>query len=225
MPVALILTDIEGTTTPIRFVHDVLFPYARMALPALVRDRTGEPEVASALALVRDAEPGRDELATLLGWMDRDAKEGPLKTLQGIAWRDGYAAGAIAADIYADVPPALRRWHKRGLRLAVYSSGSVEAQRLIFSHGPAGDLAPLFEAFFDTAIGAKRDAASYARIAADRGLEPGEILFLSDVGAELDAAGDSGLRTCQLLRPADGAVPSDAHPRAGTFDDLEPLLA
>lgn len=213
------MTDIEGTTTPIRFVHDVLFPYARARLPALVA-APPDDETAAAIARIPPlAPPGaRTPLEALEAWQDADSKIEPLKTLQGIAWRQGYATGELKADLYPDVPPALRCWHAAGLRLAVYSSGSVEAQRLIFGHTAWGDLAPLFAGFFDTRIGAKREAASYAAIADALELGPAAILFLSDVGAELDAARAAGLPTCQLLRPADGAVRAEAHPGAPDFD-------
>lgn len=205
--------DIEGTTTPIAFVHDVLFPYARANLPALLRDRAYEPEVAAAIVGI----PGDDKLATLLAWMDRDEKATPLKTLQGIVWDAGYAAGSLKGVLYPDVAPALYQWHASGRTLAIYSSGSVAAQRLIFGHSTAGDLTPLLAAYFDTTTGAKRDQASYTAIAASLGLAPGQILFLSDVGAELDAAATAGLQTCQLVRPADGTRAIQNHPIAQDF--------
>ena len=222
--VGAILTDIEGTAAPIRFVHSVLFPYARRALPTLIDARGHEPEIAAALARVRAAAPGRDPLATLLEWMDQDRKAEPLKTLQGIAWREGYASGAIRAELYPDVPPALHRWRAAGVALAVYSSGSVDAQRLIFGHSQAGDLTGLFDGFFDTRTGAKRDASSYAAIAEALNRSAPGILFLSDIAAELDAAATAGFQTCQLLRPEDGAIPS-THPHAGDFDAVETLIA
>ena len=212
IPLAAVLLDIEGTTTPIRFVHDTLFPYARAGLAGLLA-RAQEPDVAAALAEV----PGPDQLATLQGWMDADAKATPLKALQGILWRDGYASGDLHGELYPDVPPCLRRWAAAGLRLCVYSSGSVEAQRLLFGHSAAGDLTPLFTGFFDTRVGAKREAASYATIVQGLFLPAGEVLFLSDIEAELDAAAAAGLRTCQLVRTADGTVASDRHPTAPDF--------
>ncbi|MCQ8278406.1 acireductone synthase [Acetobacteraceae bacterium KSS8] len=212
-----VLTDIEGTTTPIAFVHRVLFPYARQALPSLVGRRADEKPVADALAEVRRLAPDADPLTRLLGWMDEDAKIGPLKTLQGLVWRDGYEAGLLKAEIYPDVSPALRSWTEAGLRIAVYSSGSVEAQHLIFRNGPDGDLTALFDGFFDTGVGAKRDTNSYRTIAGRLGLPPDEILFLSDVEAELDAAAEAGLRCCQLVRPEDGTVASSRHPVAPDF--------
>ena len=216
---AAIVTDIEGTTSRISFVHDVLFPYARARLPAFLAERGAEPEAASCLAEVQQLAPGQDPLAALLGWMDQDAKITPLKTLQGLIWAEGYASGALHGELYPDVAPALRRWHKAGLRLYVYSSGSVPAQKLLFAHTREGDLTALFSGFFDTRIGAKRQPASYAAIAAAITTRPADILFLSDISAELDAAAAVGLRVCQLLRPQDGTR-RGPHPHAANFDEL-----
>jgi len=215
---AAVVTDIEGTTTRISFVHDVLFPYARARLPDFLAQRGGEPEIAAALAEVRHLAPGAPELATLLAWMDKDAKITPLKTLQGLIWGEGYASGALHGELYADVAPSLRAWHAASVRLYVYSSGSEAAQKLLFRHTQEGDLTGLFSGFFDTRIGAKREPASYVSIAATAGLPAADMLLLSDVGAELDAAAAAGWRTCQLLRPQDAAVPAPGHARAATFD-------
>ena len=219
-----VLTDIEGTTTPIAFVHRVLFPYARAALPGLIRDRAGEPEVAAALEAVRVASPGADPLTQCLAWMDDDAKVTPLKTLQGIAWQQGYASGALQGELYGDVAPALRAWQGCGIYLAVYSSGSEAAQRLIFGHTPQGDLTPLFTLFLDTAIGAKREPASYVEAARRLGHPPDRILFLSDVSAELDAAAGAGMLTCQLVRADDATVAGEAHPVAADFGAVARLF-
>lgn len=213
IPVSAVVTDIEGTTTPISFVHRTLFPYARARLAGFLDEHADRPDVAAALAGV----PG-DRVATLLGWMDRDEKAGPLKALQGMIWRQGYEDGALTGELYPDVPPALRRWSQAGVRLALYSSGSEEAQRLLFAHSDAGDLSALFAGFFDTRAGPKREAASYAAIGAALHLPAGEILFLSDVEAELDAAAEAGWRTCQLVREEDGTLPSARHETAADFD-------
>lgn len=213
LPPAAVLIDIEGTTTPIRFVHDVLFPYARAGLAGLLAERAREPEAAAAL----DEVPGPDKLGTLLAWMDADAKATPLKALQGILWRNGYANGELKGELYPDVAPCLRRWASAGLRLCIYSSGSVEAQRQLFGHSVAGDLVPLFTGFFDTRVGAKREPQSYATIAQGLFLPGSEVLFLSDVEAELDAAATAGLRTCQLVRANDATVASACHPTAPEF--------
>ncbi len=218
------MTDIEGTTTPIAFVHRVLFPHARAALPALLLRRDTDPAVAEALDEAERLSPGQEPLARLLAWMDADSKAAPLKTLQGLAWRDGYAAGQLVGALYPDVAPALRAWHRSGVRLAVYSSGSEEAQRLLFGHSAAGNLCPLFEAFLDTRIGAKREPAAYAELARRQSVAPGQTLFLSDVEAELDAAARSGLLTCQLVRAEDGTRPGAVHPVAGDFAAVSALF-
>jgi enolase-phosphatase E1 len=206
---AAIITDIEGTTTPIAFVHRVLFPYARDRMAAFV---TTSHEIL--------ADVPAPKLETLLGWMDRDEKITALKTIQGLLWDEGYRAGALTADVYEDVPPALRRWARAGLRLYVYSSGSVPAQKLLFGHTPAGDLTPLFQAYFDTNAGPKRETASYATIAKAIGLPAGEFLFLSDVEAELDAALAAGMQTCQLVRAEDGTTASTRHETAADFTEV-----
>jgi enolase-phosphatase E1 len=216
-PVGAILTDIEGTTSAIAFVKETLFPFAERALDAFLRDRAADPEVAACLDAVRRAAPGEAPAAALRRWMAEDAKIGPLKTIQGLIWRQGYLDGEIRGHLYPDVAPCLRAWSRAGIALQVYSSGSVAAQKLLFGHSEAGDLTPLFEGFFDTAVGGKREAASYATIAAGLHRPAGDILFLSDVAEELDAAAQSGLRTCQLLRPQDGTRPAPGHPQAADF--------
>jgi enolase-phosphatase E1 len=202
-----ILTDIEGTTSSIAFVAETLFPYAAKALPAYV---AAHPEqVAGVLAEVEAMEPG-DPVQTLLRWIGEDRKATPLKTLQGWIWAEGYAAGAFKGHVYPDAALALRAWAEAGYRLYVYSSGSVEAQKLIFGHSDQGDLAPLFSGWFDTTSGPKREAASYARIAEAVGEPPGAILFLSDVQAELDAAAGAGMRTVLVDRTGGQGVASFA---------------
>lgn len=221
---ALVLTDIEGTTTPISFVHSVLFPYARVHMENFLARRGHEPEVAAAVAEAARRAPGQDVLATLLRWMEQDAKETPLKTLQGIIWAEGYARGTLTSTIYDDVAGHLRAWHAAGVKLAVYSSGSVEAQKLLFSHTPDGDLSRLFSGFYDTRVGLKREAASYRAIADQLRMPASGILFLSDVGAELDAARAAGMMGCQLLRPADYAVPVAEHPQAADFREVAEMF-
>jgi enolase-phosphatase E1 len=213
---AAIVTDIEGTTTPIAFVHELLFPYARARLPAYVAANPNDPDVLEAARLAADG----DALAALLGWMDADAKVAPLKSLQGRLWHEGYRTGALQAVLYPDVAPALRRWYAAGKRLCVYSSGSVEAQKLLFGHTAEGDLCPLFSAYFDTRTGPKREPASYTSIAGAIGVAPSACLFLSDVEAELDAASKAGMQTCQLVRPEDGTIPSKRHPGHADFSAI-----
>jgi enolase-phosphatase E1 len=199
-----VVTDIEGTTTSVAFVYDVLFPYARRELAAYIRAHANDNSVREQLALV-GKEAGKsltDEQAVqqLLEWMDADKKITPLKTLQGMIWEHGYRLGDFTGHIYDDVPANLRRWHARGVRLYVYSSGSVQAQQLLFGHTDHGDLTPLFSGYFDTRIGNKRDKQSYLAITSQLQLPASEILFLSDIEQELEAAQQAGMQTILLNR-------------------------
>lgn len=205
MRIAAILTDVEGTTTPISFVHEALFPYARARIAEFCKAHEAEPEVAEALAAARalDGHPEIDldaTIALLIRWIDEDRKAGPLKTLQGLIWRRGYEEGVLKGAVYEDAADYLNRWHASGLSLFVYSSGSVEAQKLIFGYSDKGDLARLFSGFFDTAVGAKLEAASYERIARDIGLRPASVLFLSDHPGEIEAAKAAGLQVARIDR-------------------------
>ncbi|EIT68855.1 MULTISPECIES: acireductone synthase [Hydrocarboniphaga] len=218
-----IVTDIEGTTSSIEFVHKTLFPYAKAHLRRFLREHAGDAQIQS---LIDDVEAvvgwdlSIDEAAdTLEQWIAEDRKATPLKTLQGLIWKTGYEAGELKGHVYPDTPEFLRRWHAQGLALYVYSSGSVEAQKLIFGHTEYGDLTPLFSGYFDTRVGGKREAASYKKILKQIGLAGGEVLFLSDVGEELDAAREAGLQTVQLLRD-DNAKPFEAHPQARDFSQV-----
>jgi enolase-phosphatase E1 len=227
-----ILTDIEGTTSSISFVKDTLFPYARRALPDFVAKHGNEPEVRHWLDKVReelggDADDAR-AVAALQGWIDVDRKHTALKALQGMVWQAGYADNAYQAHIYADAAAALRRWHEAGYRVHVYSSGSVPAQQLLFAHTTAGDLAPLVSGWYDTRTGGKREADSYRRIAEAIGGDPHDIVFLSDVVEELDAARDAGLDTVLVDRVEDYPAPrtdpevTHGHRRVTSFEGLEP---
>ncbi|WP_397606657.1 acireductone synthase [Silanimonas sp.] len=216
-PPTVILTDIEGTTSSIAFVKDVLFPYARAALPGFVESRRHEPEIrkwldAVALEIGHPHHDSRDEAAVqqLLAWIDEDRKHTALKAIQGQLWAEGYALGEYRAHVYADAGDALKRWKAAGHDLYVYSSGSVPAQKLFFGHSDVGDLTPLFSGYFDTEIGGKREVGSYRHIAADIGVAPSHILFLSDVVEELDAAREAGLRTVLLDRRNDYPTPREA---------------
>lgn len=218
-----ILTDIEGTTSSIDFVHQTLFPYARARLRRFLAARGDDAAVRRELAEVMRIE-GREltpeaAAGVLEGWIDADKKVTPLKTLQGMIWREGYESGELKGHVYADAPEYLRKWHARGLKLYVYSSGSVEAQKLIFGHTAHGDLTPLFSGYFDTRVGGKREAQSYKTILRDAGLPAAGVLFLSDVGEELDAARAAGMKTCQLLRD-DKTRPATAHPQARNFSEV-----
>jgi enolase-phosphatase E1 len=223
MTVRAIVTDIEGTTSSISFVHDVLFPYASRELPDFVRDNAGVPEVAALLDDTRH-EAGEADATTervieiLLGWIAEDRKATPLKTLQGHVWRRGYERGDFTGHVYDDAVDGLRRWSVWGIDLYVYSSGSVGAQKLLFGYSDAGDLRPLFKGYFDTRIGHKKEAGSYRNIIREIGLPASEILFLSDVAEELDAAREAGTQTCQLVR--DEHVVVGSHAVARDFDEV-----
>jgi enolase-phosphatase E1 len=218
-----IVTDIEGTTSSIDFVHQTLFPYAKAHLRAFLRAYGNNAQVAAQLHETARLE-GRqltweDAADVLERWIDEDRKATPLKALQGMIWAQGYAAGALSGHVYPDTPVYLRRWHGQGKRLYIYSSGSVEAQRLIFGHSDAGDLTPLFSGYYDTRVGGKREPESYRAILRDLALPGDSVLFLSDVGEELDAARAAGMRTCQLVRDAK-AVPAVRHPQARDFSEV-----
>ena len=225
----LILTDVEGTTSSISFVKDVLFPYARNALPDFVRDNRDNPDVRRWLDTVAAENGGicTDEVIveTLQGWIDEDRKHTALKALQGLIWQDGYLSAEFAAHIYPDAAEALKRWRGAGHTLAVYSSGSVAAQKLFFGHTDAGDLLSLFAAFFDTEVGHKRDPDSYRNIAARLQRPAAEIVFLSDVVEELDAAREAGMRTVLIDRREDYPQPRSGeavrdHERVESFADI-----
>lgn len=223
-----VLVDIEGTTSTIAFVHEVLFPYADEHLDAYVAAHREDPVVAQALrdaAQLAGLEPDVDDatvLAHLHAWIAQDRKATPLKTLQGLIWAEGYAQTGLRGHVYPDAAAGLRRWHAAGLKLYVYSSGSVEAQRVLFANSVHGDLTALFSGNFDTTVGSKRASASYAVIADVVGLAPADIVFLSDVDAELDAARKAGMQTVRLSRPADTAAgATTTHASAVSFDELD----
>jgi enolase-phosphatase E1 len=229
MPVRAILTDIEGTTSSISFVKDVLFPYARRALPDFVREHGGEPEVRRWLDMVATENGGvcsDDMLVEILqGWIDEDRKHTALKALQGMIWNAGYRSADFTAHLYPDAAVALREWHAAGIPLYVYSSGSVAAQRLFFGHSDAGDLTGLFGGWYDTEVGGKREADSYRRIAASIGIAAGDIVFLSDVVEELDAAREAGMQTVLVDRLQDYPQPREGdavngHRRVESFGDV-----
>lgn len=223
MKYSAIITDIEGTTSRISFVTDVLFPYARQHLPNFVRNQQELPDVAQELAAVRQQLQAPDAdveqcINALISWLDADQKITPLKSLQGMVWRDGYQQGHFTGHLYPDVIAQLQAWHAQGINLYIYSSGSVAAQQLLFHYSDAGDLTPLLSGYFDTRIGAKRELSSYAAILQQLQLPPNQVLFLSDVIAELDAARALGIATVQLIR--EQQAPGD-HPTAYDFYQIE----
>lgn len=217
-----IITDIEGTTSSISFVKDVLFPYARTNMAEFVRNEESNLEVQKLLQEVCK-EVGRnlsqDEIiAQLVVWMDTDQKITPLKSLQGLIWAYGYYAGKLKGHIYPDVIPQLQHWQAQGLQLYVYSSGSIFAQKLLFGHTEAGDITHLFAGYFDTHIGNKKESASYTNIAASIGLPAAELLFLSDITEELDAAKIAGFHVCCLCREA--LLNDTSHMQVHSFEQI-----
>jgi len=225
-----ILLDVEGTTSSIAFVYDVLFPFARVHAGSFLAAHRGDAELRRLAAELRteagDAtDPGDDWPAATaraaLALMDRDAKTTALKTLQGLVWRHGFESGELVAHVYDDVPAALAAWADSGLDVRIYSSGSVEAQRLFFGYTAHGDLTGFLHGHYDTTTGPKRDPESYRRIAADIGLEPRQILFVSDVGAELDAARTAGMATAAADRPGNRPVDAEfAHDTVTSFAEI-----
>ncbi|CAI8761830.1 acireductone synthase [Pseudomonas koreensis] len=224
MPIKAIVTDIEGTTSAVSFVFDVLFPYAAKHLPDFVRQNAERADVAEQLdAVRRDSNAPQADVERvveiLLSWIEEDRKATPLKALQGMVWAQGYHAGQLKGHVYPDAVEALKRWHQAGYQLFVYSSGSIQAQKLIFGCSEAGDLTPLFSGYFDTTSGPKREAQSYTNIQQAIGVEPQDILFLSDIVEELDAAQSAGLQTCGLAREG-GELGS--HITVDSFTGIEP---
>jgi enolase-phosphatase E1 len=220
-----ILTDIEGTTSSLSFVKDVLFPYARERMEAFVTGHAGVPAVARELEDVNRLAGRRltpaEAARQLVEWIDQDRKATPLKALQGMIWETGYRAGDFHGHVYPDAVRKLREWHEAGLGLYIFSSGSVQAQQLLFGHTEDGDLTPLFSGYFDTRIGAKQEPDAYRAITADIGLPAASILFLSDIVGELDAARAAGLMTSWLVREGHPAAPGP-HPLARNFDEISP---
>ncbi|BBA34455.1 HAD superfamily hydrolase [Methylocaldum marinum] len=218
-----ILTDIEGTTSSISFVKDVLFPYSRERMMSFVAHHAADPDVAKLLHEARTLcgmELSTEAVAEqLIRWIDEDRKAPPLKALQGMIWEDGYRNGDYCGHIYEDAMRKLKEWKAQGIDLYVFSSGSVHAQKLLFGHTEYGDLTPLFSGYFDTRIGPKQEEASYRTIARQIGLPPASILFLSDIVGELDAAKSAGFLTCQLVREGTDLDPS-AYNRAANFDTI-----
>ncbi len=218
-----IVTDIEGTTSSLSFVKDVLFPYARANLADYVRHHKDEPQVNT---LLEDTgkEAGAElnleqSIDQLIQWLDEDKKVTPLKSLQGLIWEAGYRKGAFKGHVYPDAADNLKAWKAKGLDLYIYSSGSVHAQKLLFANTDYGDLTPLFSGYFDTHIGGKKERESYDKIAGQLGIPADQILFLSDIKEELDAAKAAGFATLWLTRDST-PDPHAEHRQVSSFDQV-----
>jgi enolase-phosphatase E1 len=238
--VSCILLDIEGTTTPIDFVYQVLFPFARTHvknylsrhwttngvqedLAGLLKEQAADIQQGLAPPVINEDsdEAQLESVVVYVHWlMDQDRKSTPLKSLQGRIWEEGYRSGELLSQVFDDVPLAMDRWHKQGKRVCIYSSGSVLAQKLLFGFTVADDLTPLISEYFDTSVGAKMEAESYRRIAAALQMPPEEILFVSDVIAELDAAQAAGMQTRLSLRPGNRSQPENAYSAIYSFAEL-----
>ncbi len=203
-----VLTDIEGTTSSISFVKEVLFPYSKKKLREFVEKHKDDPEVKRILEEVKKIEEG-DPVETLLRWIDEDRKITPLKEIQGLIWEEGYKSGELKGHIYEDAYEKLKEWHSKGIPIYVYSSGSVKAQKLLFSHTQYGDITYLFSGYFDTKIGSKKDPESYKKIAEKIGLKPEEILFLSDNPDEIIAASKAGFQVIRFAREGENEIIPD----------------
>ena len=245
--IAIVLLDIEGTTTPIAFVHDVLFPYARARVATYIEERAGsDAEVRQILESLRlelpasgflhpaansnlaregpraaNREARAADIVPYVHWLiDRDRKSGSLKALQGRIWEHGYHDGELKGEVYPDIPEAFARWTADGVRIGIFSSGSVLAQQLLFANSTAGDFSRFLSCYFDTGVGAKGDSGSYRRIVEALGVAAARILFVSDVVMELDAAREAGLRTLLCVRPPASTPTANSHSLVGSFDTI-----
>ena len=241
MSITHLLLDIEGTTCPVSFVAEVLFPYARNALPGFIAAHAADPEIQNlveqaeqawmnddhpqAIALRSQSSGGESSTgvaAYLQSLIDRDVKLTALKDLQGRIWRSGYANGELVAPLYADVAESVKRWHKAGVVLAVYSSGSVPAQQLLYGHSTSGDLQALFSHWFDTRVGSKQEEKSYRSIAGQMRVSPAECLFISDSLGELEAADSAGMSVLFSDREGNPGRDSGRFERINDYRRLHP---
>ncbi len=215
-----ILTDIEGTTSSLSFVKDVLFPYSKEKIRDFVIDHSQDPTVMRILKEVQEIEEG-DPLETMIRWIEEDKKITPLKELQGLIWEEGYKTGELQGHIYPDAYRKLKEWHEKGMSIYIYSSGSVKAQKLLFGHTQYGDINHLFSGYFDTKIGNKKDPTSYRRIAEEIGLKPAEILFLSDNPEEVLASAEAGMRVVRVVREGENdPIDNFPHPQVRSFEEI-----
>ena len=219
-----IITDIEGTTSSLAFVKETLFPYARKHIAEYIRTHENDPPVQQALAEIRQITGSglttEQIIQTLVQWIDEDKKITPLKSIQGLVWENGYHQGHFKGHIYEDAVNNLRKWKTQGIRIYVYSSGSVHAQKLLFGHTQYGDLNPIFSGYFDTRIGAKTATETYQIISTSITVDPKNCLFLSDIKQELDAAHDAGMKTIWLVRSGKPNADS-AHKQAVDFNGIQ----
>jgi enolase-phosphatase E1 len=240
----IILLDIEGTTTPVDFVYQRLFPYAFRKLPAFLQEYFQKPEIRlliQQLYLQHQTDErhelmppawinGSDHLLQLRScvayaqWlMNKNSKYAALKALQGKIWQEGYNTGELQGEVYSDVPPAFERWRRQKREVCTYSSGSVLAQQLLFSTTKFGNLTPFITAFFDSNIGAKTEIESYRKIAESIGRIPRDFLFVSDTKEEVGAAYDADMQVI-LCDRVNGHLQIPRSPNAkkvtSSFDEI-----
>jgi len=224
--VKAVLTDIEGTTSSISFVKDVLFPYAKRKMEDFVKQNKENPEVKRILNDVKEVvgkDLTTDEIVEILKkWIEEDKKITPLKEIQGLIWEEGYKKGELEGHIYDDSFEKLKKWKERGIPIYVYSSGSVKAQKLLFSNTKFGDINYLFSGYFDTKIGGKKEPQSYKKIAQEIGLKPEEILFLSDNPEEIEAAAKAGMKVVRFAREGEfEIIPDFPYKQVRNFEEVE----
>ncbi len=226
-----ILCDIEGTTTALAFVHETLFPLSRLDLPQFLKINWSDPELSPVIQKLKgetslhrgkpvDSITVEDAVQLLIQWIDADRKETTLKTIQGKIWKNAFESGSVKGHVYPDVPCMWNEWKSQGQRIYIFSSGSVEAQKLIFKHSECGDLSHLIDGYFDTATGPKKEHDSYRKIAIALNLDPSEMLFLSDTDLELDAAAKASMQTIRLNRET--APCESTHTTVHSFTEIQP---
>ena len=217
-PLRSVLTDIEGTTTALTFVHDILFPLSSAQMETFVRQNWDTNPHVKAVKDEVSASSVDAVVEVLRKWIKEDRKHRELKAIQGQIWKRGFESGELKGHVYPDVAENFKKWSSAGIRVFIFSSGSVDAQKMIFSHSTSGDLSPYISGYFDTAVGAKKEAGSYLNIASTVGIKPEDILFLSDVVIELDAARSAGMQTTHLNR--DFIISGGSHTSVNTFDQI-----
>ncbi len=224
--VKAILIDIEGTVAPISFVKDVLFPYSKEKMESFVKENENKQEIKQILEDVKKIEKRKmsteEVIDTLKKWIDEDRKITPLKEIQGYIWEEGFKSGNVKAPLYKDAYEKMLYWNKKGIPMYIYSSGSVKAQKLFFSHTEYGNIVDFFNGFFDTKIGNKKEKGSYEKIARAIGLKPEEILFLSDNPDEIKAAAEAGMQVMRVVREKDAEyIPDFPYPQIKSFEEIE----
>jgi enolase-phosphatase E1 len=218
--VQAVLCDIEGTTSSLSFVHDVLFPLSYDQMEDFIKENWNSDLIRQELQQIKSEDPD-EVIKTLRSWINEDRKEGALKSIQGKIWKNAFESGKIRGHVYQDVLPNFRKWRDSNVKICIFSSGSIEAQKLLFRHSEAGDLSQFISSYFDTTTGPKREATSYKKIASELSLPATSILFLSDIQSELDAARNAGMLTTQLLREPATPKNFSGHPIVNSFDEIK----